>query len=85
MTMTKRQNQYLFVVFDNFAKFVCIKPMRTAKAENVARFLEDALFLNFLSICDNGVQFASKGLAKLMREFNDSLKFIPFYYPQANP
>lgn len=89
VTMSKKRNQYLFVVIDNFTKFVCIKPMRVAKAENVTRFLEDEVFLKYgvceKLICDNGVQFASKELARLMNKYDAKLKFTPFYYPQANP
>lgn len=89
MTMSKKQNQYLFVVIDNFTKFVCLKPMRTAKTENVTKFLEEEVFLRYgvceNLICDNGVQFASKGLANLMSKYSANLKFTPFYYPQANP
>lgn len=89
VTMSKKQNQYLFVVIDNFTKYVCIKPMRAAKADNVTKFLEDEVFLKYgvceKLICDNGVQFASKELARLMNKYNAKLKFTPFYYPQANP
>lgn len=89
VTMSKRQNQYIFVVIDNFSKYVCLKPMRAAKAEHVVKFLEDEVFLKYgvceTLICDNGVQFASKELANLMRKYSAQLKFTPFYYPQANP
>lgn len=89
MTMSKKQNRFLLVVIDNFTKFVCLKPMRMAKAENVTKFLEEEVFLRYgvceNLICDNGVQFASKALTKLMEKYNSNLRFTPFYYPQANP
>lgn len=89
MTMSKKQNQYIFVVIDNFTKFVCLKPMRVAKAEHVTRFLEDEVFLKYgvceNLICDNGVQFASKELNNLMNKYHSTLRFTPFYFPQANP
>lgn len=89
MTMSKKQNQYMFVVIDNFSKFVCLKPMRTAKAENVTKFLEEEVFLKYgvceRMICDNGVQFASKELKSLMNKYHSQLAFTPLYFPQANP
>lgn len=89
MTMSTKQNQYLLVAIDNFTKFVCLKPMRNAKASNVCKFLEDEIFLKYgvceKLICDNGVQFASKELSKLMEKYRSKLNFTPFYYPQANP
>lgn len=89
MTMSKQRNQYLLVVIDNFTKYVCLKPMRTATAANVVRFLEEEVFLKYgvceQLICDNGVQFASKELANLMKKYNSELRFTPFYFPQSNP
>lgn len=89
MIMSKKQNQYIFVVVDNFTKFVCLKPMRVAKAEHVTNFLENEVFLKYgvceNLICDNGVQFASKELNNLMQKYQSNLKFTPFYFPQANP
>lgn len=89
MTTTKQQNQYLFVVIDNFSKYLFVKPLRKATAGHVVKFIEEEIFLKFgvceSIICDNGVQFISKELQKLMNEYNAKLSSTPFYHPQANP
>lgn len=89
LPMTKQQNQYLFVVVDNFSKYVWIKPLRTATAKNIIHFIEEEIFLKFgvceSMICDNGVQFISKDLGILMNKYKAKLIFTPLYHPQANP
>lgn len=89
MTMSKKQNQYLFVVIDLFTKFVWLKPLRTAKTEHIVKFIEDEIFLKYgvceRFICDNGVQFASNDFKDFMTRYSVQIDFTPFYYPQANP
>lgn len=89
LTLTKQQHQYLFVVIDNFSKYVWIKPLRKATASHVVKFIEEEIFLKFgvceSITCDNGVQFISKELKKLMDEYHVKISFTPLYHPQANP
>lgn len=89
MTRSKSQNQYLFVVVDNFSKFAFLLPMREAKANKIIDFIEKHIFLNFgvpeQFVCDNGVQFASKDLRAFMSRYKVQLRFTPLYHPQANP
>lgn len=63
--------------------------MRTATAKNVIKFIEDDIFLKYgvceSLICDNGVQFISKELNKIMNEYNVNVSYTPLYHPQANP
>lgn len=51
VTTSKKQNQYILVVIDNFSKFICLKPMRAAKAIHVTQFLEDEVFLKY-GVCE---------------------------------
>lgn len=89
LTMSKKQNQYLFVVIDMFTKFVWIKPLRTAKADHIIRFVEEEIFLKYgvceTFICDNGAQFVAKEFKKFMESYGTIISYTPYYYPKANP
>lgn len=89
VTMSKKQNQYLFVVVDTFTKYVWIRPLRTAKSEHIIKFIEEEIFSKFgvceRFICDNGAQFISKIFKEFMQKYGVNICFTPFYYPQANP
>lgn len=88
-TLTERQNQYLFVVVDNFSKFIFLAPMRNAKTANVTKFIEENIFLQFgvceKFICDNGVQFIANEFKKFMGDYHVDIQYTPLYHPQANP
>lgn len=45
--MSKKQNQYLFVVIDMFTIFVWIKPLRTANTDHNIKFIEEEIFLKY--------------------------------------
>ncbi|RYX87722.1 hypothetical protein EON73_00740, partial [bacterium] len=89
MTMSKKQNQHLFVVVDLFTKYVWIKPLRVAKSEHIIKFLQEDVFHKFgvceRFICDNGVQFTSKDFQQFMTKFGTQICYTPYYYPRANP
>lgn len=63
-------NSYIFIVVDQFSKFVFLEPMRVANSKNVTRFLENRIFTIFsvpeIIVSDNASQFTSK-------EFTDFL------------
>lgn len=80
---------YILSVLDCFSKYILFFPMRSAKAQNVIKNLEDNVFLVYGApkriITDNGAQFKGKEFKSLMSRYK--IKFTPIsnFHPQANP
>lgn len=89
LPLSKSRNRWLLVIMDNFSKFVILKAMRTASAENTAKFLENEVFLRYgvpeRITSDQGCQFRSKIFADLCDKCGIRWRPTPAYYPQANP
>lgn len=80
---------YVFVVTDNFSKYSLFFPLRKATASSVVKILEEQIFHVYgvpeLIQSDNGTQFTSKALTRLIEQYSVKLRFNPYYHPQANP
>lgn len=67
-----RQNTMIFVITDWFTKYVSIFPIRQATAANIVHILENDIFLVYgvpeKVIMDNGEQFVSKEMTKLIKK-----------------
>lgn len=64
-------------------------PLRRATADNVAKHLEDGVFLIHgipqTIILDNGVQFTSRDMDKLFKKYSiPNIHYTPKYTPQIN-
>lgn len=80
--------QYLLVVSDWFTKYPVLYPLRQATSSSIVRFLENDIFLVYgvpqYIICDNGRQFVSKSIKKLVEDYNSKLWYTAYYHAQAN-
>lgn len=86
---TSHGNQFIFVVTDCFSKLSLFFPLRRATASAIVRYLENDVFLQYgvpqALITDNGVQFRSKEMRKLLATYSVKPSFVSYYRPQANP
>lgn len=85
---SKNGNTVIFIVVDQYSRFVFIEPMRQATTINVIKFLEKHIF-NMFSVpeyiwCDNGKQFTAKLFKEFLDKFGVKLVFSPKYSPQGN-
>lgn len=69
---SKKGNTCLLIVLDHYSRFVLLKPLRQATAENLCKFLEKEVFCMFsvpeVFLSDNGRQFESKLLLQLLEK-----------------
>lgn len=81
--------KYLLVVTDTFTKYVVLRPLRAATAKNVARHLEEDVFLIYgvpeYIICDNGSEFAGSAVRELASGYKVKMLYNARHHPQANP
>ena len=79
----------VLTIVDYFTKFVLLFPLRTASAKEVARLVEENVFLTFGVpadiVCDNGVQFRSGVFESMARSYGVRLRYTALYHPRANP
>jgi transposase InsO family protein len=72
-----------------FSKYVILKPLRKATADNIRKHLEDDVFLKFGAphtlLCDNGVQYKSNIVQQLCDEYGVKIMYNFYYHPQSNP
>ena len=85
---SKSGNSYVFIVLDHMSKFVFLKPMIKANAQNVVKFLIAEIFHKFgvpeSILSDNGVQFISKQFSAMMENYGVRHLKTPVRSPQAN-
>ncbi|XP_052742690.1 uncharacterized protein K02A2.6-like [Bicyclus anynana] len=86
---TRKQNCYIFVVTCCFSKYCLIFPLRRATSDLITKHLENDVFLVHgvpqTIVMDNGSQFISKELDKLLKTYNiPNIHFTPKYTPQIN-
>lgn len=85
---SKGGNVYVFVVVDHFNKFIFLKAMKEATANNVIKFLVEDIFRKFgvpeIVHSDNGAQFISKSFKKLIETYKIKHIQTAPYSPQSN-
>lgn len=85
---SKKGNAFIFIVLDQFSKFVLLKPMRKATAVEVIKYLETEVFHVFgvpESIwSDNGVQFIAKEFQALVKQYGVTHIRSASHAPQSN-
>ena len=86
---SKRGFSWLIVLTDWYTKFVLVKPLRRATAQEVTEFMEREVFLMFgipeIVMCDNGVQFVSGLFKRLMSDYGiKKCWYNAKYHPQVN-
>jgi hypothetical protein len=89
LPVTRKQNQYIFVITCCFSKFCLIFPIRNATSTIITRILEDQLFLVHgipqTIYLDNGSQFISGITVDLFKRYNvPNVFYTPRYSPQIN-
>lgn len=81
--------QYIFVVLDNFSRFVKLFPLRRATAKACTNKLSQYYFpqygipLNLVS--DHGRQFISKHWQQTLKKYHIQVGHTSVYHPQSNP
>jgi len=83
------RNTHLFVVYDQFSKYVLARPMTAAVANKVCEFLEYEVFLHFSTpqviISDNGSQFTAEQFKSLLKRYKVKHWLNARYHSQHNP
>lgn len=85
---SRHGNLYILTAQDYFTKFCIFSPLRTATSSNVAKLLENNVFLTFGApetiVCDNGKAFVGREFKTLCASYNTSIAYTALYHPQAN-
>ena len=85
---SKRGNSYLFIILDQFSKYVLLKQLRQATSKNIIEYLDSEVFSVYgvpeTLLSDNGVQFASKDFSELLSSYGIKHIFTASHAPQAN-
>lgn len=80
---------HLIVACDYFTKYVLMCPVRSAKANSLAAFVEQQIFLVYgvpqFLICDNGPQMRSREFQQLCRKYHTRISYTAHYNPKADP
>lgn len=89
LPISRKQNQYIFVVTCCFSKYCFFFPIRRATSDLVCKHLENDVFLVHgipqTVILDNGSQFISRELDRLFQKYKiPQVHFTPRYTPQIN-
>lgn len=86
---SKNGFMWLLVVVDCFSKYVKLFLLRRATTPQIIKLLEAEIFLTYgvpdRLICDNARNFNNKAMEELCRKYKVTIKFTPYYHPQANP
>lgn len=86
---SKNGNRWVLAVEDMATKWMELFPMVTASADSVAKILIEEVFLRYGTcrrlISDNGVQFVSDIMQKVMFCFDIDTPFVPLYHAASNP
>lgn len=86
--LSSNGNRFLFVVIDDYSKFIMMEPMREATAARTVKFFERKVIL-FLGapreiVSDRGRQFESAVFQQMLLKYQIEWKPTPAYHPQAN-
>ena len=85
---SKKGNRFLLVAIDVFSKFTIMKPVRTATAENITRFIEEDVIMKYacpeIILSDNGVQYKSKCYANMLESRGIKAWFTALYFAAGN-
>ena len=88
-TMSRKGNRFLLVAIDIFSKFTIIKPVRSASAENVTKFIEEEVILKFacpeILLSDNGTQYKSLIFKNMLNARGVQSWYTAYYFAAANP
>lgn len=83
------QFAYIFVVVDNFSRFIKLYPLRRANAKICIKKLTSDYFSKFgipkNIVSDHGRQFISKQWQTSLRNYNIEVNHTSIYHPQSNP
>lgn len=81
-------NTVIFVVIDNFSKFILMKAMKSAQSQGVVDYLEREVFLKYgVPECltsDNAKAFIGRKLVQLMNKYGIIHWTNAYYHPQSN-
>lgn len=85
---SKAGNTFIFIVLDQYSKFVLLKPLRNATTAEIVQYLEREIFHLFgvpeTILSDNGKQFVAKLFNDLCKTYGIRQLFTAVYSPQAN-
>lgn len=83
------QFAYIFVVVDNFSRFIKLYPLRRANAKICIKKLTSDYFPSYgipkNIVSDHGRQFVSKCWQNSLSKFNIQVTHTSVYHPQSNP
>ncbi len=85
---TPRANRLLVVATYYLTKWVKVKPLKTSKKQEVARFVYERIMTRFgiplQMISNNGLQFIIEVIEKLMKKLSIRHKVTTIYKPNTN-
>lgn len=83
------QFSYIFVIVDNFTRFIKLYPLRQANAKICVKKLITDYFPNYgvpkNIVSDHGRQFISKHWQTSLKKYNIQVSHTSIYHPQSNP
>jgi transposase InsO family protein len=83
------QFSYIFVIVDNFTRFVKLYPLQFANAKICVKKLTTDYFPNYgvtkNIVSDHGRQFVSKYWQTSLKKYNIQVSHTSIYHPQSNP
>ena len=86
---SKQGYKYLAVTVCLFSKYVWVRPLRKANQEEIAKHLEQDVFLKYgppaCILCDNGTQYASKRFQTMCNSYGIEIRYNFYYHAQVNP
>ena len=88
--VSRNRHTQLLVVMCCFTKYVMLYPLRKATGENIAKYIENEVFMKHgipqTVISDNGTQFTGNEVTALFHKYNvPQIHLGPRYCPQVNP
>lgn len=85
---SKSRNTTILIVLDQLTKFIWLKPLRTATASAIVRYIESEVIHMFGApesiLSDNGVQFISKDFKTLLARYGVKHILTASHSPQVN-
>ena len=88
LPLTEEGNRFILNVVDHLTRYAVVVPLKTKKAEEVARAIRDHVMGHYgppkIILSDNGREFRNAVVKKLAVGMGAKLKNITIYHPSSN-
>lgn len=85
---SSKGNRFIFLIVDQFSKFVFLEPIRSATSRKTVEILEGYIFLTFgvpeVLVSDNGKQFTSNDFRNFLQSYGVDHQLTALHSLQAN-